>query len=143
MTEDILTFTRNGLLAELSPKHSDVAIRVGQEPSRVGNNFLWLHGAYQMDGDDARHLNVKPLLKALVITAVSEPLSMTKNLVGEVVLFEDDETVVNGVHTGYFNYDLADWLNPYEQRTYFVTVSLGRFISNTVCVEVQPIPFTE
>lgn len=137
MTEDVLTFTRNGLLAELSPKHSDVAISLGQERSRVGNNRLWLHGAYQIHGDDARLLSVRPLLKALVITAASEPLSMTKNVVGQVVVFEDDETVANGMHTGYFNYDLTDWLNMYERRTYSVTVSLGRFISNTVCVEVQ------
>ena len=140
MTEDVLTFTRNALRAELSPKQSDVAISVGQEPSRIGNNRLWLHGAYQIEGDDARHLNVQPLLKALVITAVSDHINVTKNLVEEVVLFEDDETVVNGVHIGYFNYDLTDWLNMYDRRTYLVTVSLGRCISNTVQVEVKPIP---
>lgn len=139
MTEDVLTFTRNSLLAELSPKQSDVAISVGSEPSRIGNNCLWLHGAYQIQGEDASYLNVQPLLKAMVITAVSDYINVTKNLVGEVVLFEDDETVANGVHTGYFNYDLTDWLNLYERRTYLVTVSLGRFISNTVQVEVNPI----
>lgn len=140
MTEDVLTFARNGLLAELSQKQSDVAISVGQEPSRIGNNRLWLHGACQIQGDDARRLNIQPLLRALVITAVSDYINVTKNLVGETVLFDDDETVVNGVHIGYFNYDLTDWLNMYERRTYLVTVSLGRFISNTVQVEVNPIP---
>jgi uncharacterized membrane protein len=99
-----------------------------------------MHGTYQIEGDDTRHLNVQPLLKALVITAVSDNINMTKNLVGDVVLFEDDETLVNGVHIGYFNYDLTDWLNMYERRTYLVTVSLGRFISNSVPVEVNPIP---
>ena len=143
MTEDVLTFTHNGMLADLTPSQSDVAISVGQEPSRIGNNRLWLHGAYQIEGDDARRFNVQPLLKALVITAVTDNTNVTKNLVGEVVLFEDDETVVNGVHTGYFNYDLTDWLNMYERRKYYITVSLGHFISNTLEVEVNPAPFSE
>lgn len=120
-----------------------VEIAVGKEPSAVGRNFLWLHGLYRIPKEEAARIATPPLQKALVITAVSGAINLTKNLVGQVIVFEDDETVVDGVHTGYFNYDLTDWLNMYQRRTYSVTVSLGRFISNTVCVEVQPIRFTE
>lgn len=137
--EDRLTFGRTPASPSLMDK-AGVEISVGKEPSAIGKNYLWLHGAYQIPRDEAARVVAPPLQKALIITAVSEYINVTKNLVGEVVLFKDDETIANGVHTGYFNYDLTDWLNLYERRTYLVTVSLGRFISNTVQGEVNPIP---
>jgi hypothetical protein len=143
MTEDVLTFTRNNVLADLKPQESDVAIALGQEPSLVGDNLLWLHGTYQIDEAYGRQLNVQPLQKVLVITWASDGTSATKNLVGDVVLFGDDEEMCNNMCVGHFNYDLADWLNMYERRKYFITVSLGRFISNTLEVEVNPVPISE
>ncbi len=139
MTKDTLTFTRNNILASLKPHESDVAIAVGPEPSLIGDNRLWLHGAYQIDEAYGRPLNVQPLLKALVITWVSDGITETKNLVGNTVLFSDDEEIRDTMRIGYFNYDLTDWLNMYERREYFVTVSLGHFISNTLHVGINPV----
>ena len=137
--DDRLTFARvpssPGLMAT-----QGVEIAAGNEPSAVGKNFLWLHGRYQISRQQAARIATSPLQKALVITAVSGGINLTKNLVRQAILFEDDETVVNGVATGYFNYDLTDWLNMYERRAYLVTVSLGHFISNTARVDVNPIP---
>lgn len=136
--EDRLTFVRTPASPSLMDK-TGVEISIGKEPSAIGKNHLWLHGVYQIPHEAVRVV-APPLQKALIITAVSGGVNVTKNLVGKKILFEDDETVTNGVHTGYFNYDLTDWLNLHEWRTYLVTVSLGRFISNTVQVEVNPIP---
>lgn len=137
--EDRLTFVRTPASPSLIDK-TGVEISIGKEPSAIGKNYLWLHGAYQIPRDEASRVIASLLQKTLIITAVSGGVNVTKNLVGEKILFEDDETVANGIHTGYFNYDLTDWLNLFERRTYLVTVSLGRFISNTVQVEVNPIP---
>lgn len=143
MNNDVLTFTRNTALAELPPTEPGVAIMIGSEPSLIGNNRLWLHGAYQIDTTYASKLNVRPLHKALVITQVSDRSNTTKNLVGDIVLFSDDEIDQEGMRAGYFNYDLTDWLYMYERRRYYITVSLGKFISNTLDIEVNPVPFKE
>lgn len=143
MTKDVLTFSKNSSLSELKPQVSGVGIALGQETSSIGNNRLWLHGSYQIDHSQAEQLNRQPLHQALIITWVSDGISVTKNLVGDVILFSDDEDIDNDMHIGYFNYDLTDWLHMYQRRRYFITVSLGRFISNTLQVEVNPIPFIE
>lgn len=143
MIEDVLTFTRNGLLADLKSQKSDVAIALGREPSSVGDNRLWLHGAYQIDEMYARKLNVQSLLRGLIITWASEGTSVTKNLVGDVILFNDDESIRDQMFVGCFNYDLTDWLYMYERREYYVTVSLGHLISNTLHIGVNPVPFAE
>lgn len=137
--EDRLTFAQTaGSPAAL--EKTCVEIVLGKELSAIGANYLWLHGQYRIPHEDAVQIAATPLQRALVITGVSGGINVTKNLVGDVVLFEDDETVTNNLHTGYFNYDLTDWLNMYDRRKYFITVSLGHFISNTLQVEVNPIP---
>ena len=143
MTEDVLTFSKNSALLELGPQESGVQIILGKESSSIGDNRLWLHGSYQIDSSQAKQLNRQPLHQALVITWVSDGVNDTKNLVGDVILFSDDEQMRNNLHIGYFNYDLTDWLNMYERRKYFITVSLGYFISNTLEVEVNPVPYSE
>jgi hypothetical protein len=136
--DDPLTFTRLPV-APMLIGETGVEIVLSKEPSVTGKNLPWLHGAYRIPQAEAARIATPPLQKALVITCVSGGHNDTRNLVGDAVLFEDDETVINGVHAGYFNYDLTDWLNMYERRKYLITVSLGHFISNTLEVEVNPV----
>lgn len=131
-----LTFSK----AASSPAlETGISIAIGPERSAVGNNCLWLHGAYQLTEDTATAIPATPLLGALVITWMSNGLSESKNLVGDVVLFQDDETLIDGKRIGYFNYDLTDWLNMYEASDYYITVSLGNYLSNTVSVRLNSI----
>ncbi|MDH5571726.1 MAG: hypothetical protein OEY89_08175 [Gammaproteobacteria bacterium] len=139
MIEQTLTFNKNNLLPELNLQESNIVIASGQESSLIGDNRLWLHGTYQILDDYAQQLAVVPLHKALVITWVSDGSSNTKNLVGDAVLFRDDEELTNARRIGFFNYDLTNWLNMYERRLYYITVSLGCCISNTIQVEVNPV----
>ena len=135
---DRLTFARTPATPALMGE-TGVEIVIDKELSAIGKNCLWLHGVYRIPHTEAMRIATPPLQRALVITCVSGGLNDTKNLVGSVVLFEDDETVANGVHIGYFNYDLTDWLRMHERRKYFVTVSLRHFISNSLQVEINPV----
>ncbi len=135
----MLTFARIPMLAELGFKTSGVDIFIGNESSSIGNNQIWLHGKFQIQSHEAIQINTKDLHKALVITWVSDGVNNTKNLVGDVMLFDDDVSIIGSIHTGYFSYDLTDWLFMHEKRSYYITVSLDKFISNIVEVEVNPI----
>lgn len=138
---DPLTFNRSSASPEPEPGFVGVELVIGNELSATGNNKLWLHGTYQIPHTEALRISSGPLHKALVITWMSDDTNDTKNLVGDVVVFEDDEIIENDNHKGYFNYDLTDWLNLYNPyHSYYITVSLGKFISNTLEVSVNPIP---
>ena len=136
---ETLTFTIAPASPPLAPTRSGIEIVMGHEASAVGNNKLWLHGTYQLQAQDTALIKARPLMRALVITWAADGITDTKNLVGDVVLFDDDEMVVNGVHRGYFNYDLTDWLFMYKKESYYITASLGKFISNSLKVVVNPI----
>lgn len=139
MTLELLTFTRNNTINELKPHESDIVISLMTELSNIGHNKLLLQGCYQIDEDYAKTLNVQSLHKALVITSVHNDVSQTKNLVGDVVLFSDDEELHNNMRVGYFNYELTDWLYIDNKNKQYITVSLGHYISNTIEVEINSI----
>lgn len=136
---DTLSFSKVTSFLTLESNNLCVFIYIGSDNSTIGDNKLWLHGRYQIKSSDADEISTKFLHKALVITSVCDGVSDTKNLVGDVMLFEDDESVIDDIHTGYFNYDLTDWLFMYEENSFYITVSLGKFISNTVIAKVNPV----
>ena len=133
-------FVKLSASPELNTQSLGVEIVIGNELSKVEPNKLWLHGVFQVSHQDAVHIDSLPLQKALVITATSGSLNMTRNLAGDAVLFKDDEIVSDNIHKGYFSYDLTDWLNVYEENDYYITISLGTYLSNTLCVGVIPVP---
>lgn len=136
MQEEILTFRKNHLFPVLKPGISDIVISSSKNDNSEHSAEFWLHGTYQIDEAYAKALNLKPLHKALVITWTSNGLHQTKNIVGNKVLFSDDEEIKQKKHIGYFNYYLNDWIDFGEvEKSIYFTVSLGKYISNTIQVE--------
>jgi hypothetical protein len=136
-TDEPLTFDRVAG-SPVVMGEAGVAIALSKVAAAGAPPGLWLHGAYRLPREDAERLGVRPLQKALIVTYVAGENNHSRNLVGETVLFDDDETVTRGVHTGYFNVDLRLWLPQYARRRYWITASLGRQISNTVLADVIP-----
>lgn len=133
-----LTFTKAFVSIEPRADEVGVWLGLGTKPPQPGDTEFWLHGAYQIPHDDAIQINTSPLQKALIITCIFDTRNLTRNLVGDVVLFKDDETLINQIHKGYFNYNLLDWVDVDQLRECFVTVSLGKYISNTLRIAVTP-----
>ena len=136
MQDNMLTFSSNGLLPELTGGESDIFISTSEKQAGTGKAEFWLHGAYQIDINYAAALKVRPLQKAIVVTCTSNDSHITKNMVGTHMLFNDDETARDDMHIGYFNYNLSEWLPDYFLSDFYVTVSLGKYLSNTVCNHV-------
>lgn len=129
-----LNSQKNSSFLNKALNESTVEVLIGNELSRISNKSTWLHGVFQIKDDDLNHL--EKLHKALVITWTSSGVSRTKNLIGNTILFSDDEKIYNNFRVGYFSYDLSDWLNFHDLQQYYITVSLHKYISNTIYLEV-------
>ncbi len=92
-------------------------------------------GAFQLEASQAESITATPLHRALVLVVASEYHSVAWNLAGDQALFEDDQTVHNGLYTGYFDFELASWIELEHQRVYHATASLGPFLSNTLTIK--------
>lgn len=138
---DDLTFTRALLSPEPKADYVGVGIAIGYVPSQGNVHNVWLHGTYQIPHNDAVLIKAQPLQKALIITVISGEQNFTQNLVGNTVLFDDDEIFINAMHKGYFNVNLTEWLKASEKREYFIMISLGSHVSNSLQVVMNPTPF--
>jgi len=95
-----------------------------------------IFGAFRLDAAQARAIAATPLQRALALVVASEYHSVACNLAGDQALFEDDQTLQNGVYAGFFDFELGSLVHFEPGRKYWVVVSLGPCLSNTLAVEV-------
>ncbi|MBI3560167.1 MAG: hypothetical protein HY080_00405 [Gammaproteobacteria bacterium] len=133
-TINSLTFSKMIAAPEPQADGCGVDIVIRKMRSQTGSPQRWLQGTYQIPHTDALLIDTRPLQKALIITAIAGEQHLTRNLVGDMVLFEDDEIRIDAMYKGYFSFDLADWPRMATKREYFITISLGRYVSNTLHV---------
>ncbi len=129
---DFLTFEKVIFPSNFNSTSSGVEIFLDNSPDVKSENQLWIRGKYQIPVESAKKIDASILLKALVITCVFEGMSKTKNLLGSAMVFADDETTENNFRVGYFNYNIVEWVNIETDNKYYITVSLDKYISNTV-----------
>lgn len=137
MHDEVLSFEKNNLLSELRTDESNIIIAIGQDPAKTGVNNKWLYGACQIEQEYANELKVQPIQRAIVITWTANGEHKTKNLVGTKFVFSDDEIVIDNMCVGYFNCLLNDWFPEYQPNEFFITASIGCYLSNTLRVKLR------
>jgi hypothetical protein len=96
----------------------------------------WIEGIVQLDVADVDAIGLRPIQRALVLTARSTAVDGSWSLVGDRVLFPDDEEAVGGAIRGRFGFDLSLFFDSDEVFSCHVLVSAGPFLSNVI--ELRP-----
>lgn len=138
MTDDTpsIDFQRDPASPTLDPSFRGIRLAVTGPTDTADASQLVIRGVFQIDSDEAEAIGARPLQRALALVLAQGLLAEAWNLVGEAALFEDDEEIVDGVHRGYFNANLARYWQGLRRGTLHITVSLGRHLSNTVAMSV-------
>jgi hypothetical protein len=131
------TFVRGPLTPMLAGEALGLLVAI-EERSAHGKLLAFrVHGAYRVSVDDARAVGVTPLQRALVAVVASGRVHAALRLIGDAVVFPDDEHVGGGVVSGCFSADLLGRvaLPPYARGN--VVVALGPLLSNVVSFSAQ------
>ncbi len=95
-----------------------------------------INGLFMISEEDVASVGGKPH-RVLVLAINKVGLYQTVSPFRDVLLFDDDDFSINGLRHGYFNFDLFS-TNAFETLgAYFITVSLGYHLSNTLEINVK------
>jgi hypothetical protein len=93
---------------------------------------LAIHGTFLVTDAEAEAIGVLPLHGAVVVTVTSGLVHNAFPMLGDTLAFDDDEQAERGLVQGHFNLDLLARLRTAPYQRFYVTASLGRFLSNTL-----------
>jgi hypothetical protein len=88
--------------------------------------------AYGLEDAIADTLGGKKPAEALVLSVVSGYNVVAANILGDTMLFEDDYRHKDGLWFGHVNLRLADHVKLHADSEYYLTVSMGTLLSNTL-----------
>jgi len=92
---------------------------------------LCLHGTFQIKEEDVPNIGLE-LHRALVLLITLDGYSYTGNICRNITVFAEDEESIDGFRRGYFTVDVLEYSGLQYAGTYFVSVSIGCFVSNIV-----------
>ncbi|MEO6094823.1 MAG: hypothetical protein ABIW76_03750 [Fibrobacteria bacterium] len=88
--------------------------------------------AYVLDEAGVETLGGKLPGEALILTVIGGKRIFSGNLLGDTVLFEDDYHRKDGLCYGHVNFRPADHFRFVSGYDYYITLSLGTWLSNTL-----------
>jgi hypothetical protein len=127
-------------VAPFSPplKREFRGIRIASQPDPTfpsAPDSLRIAVSYLLDEGEVLALQGKIPAEALVLIVVSGYSTFAANITGDLPIFEDDYKRIDDLWLGYVNFRLAEFLKLESGREYYVTVSLGTWLSNTLHIK--------
>ena len=110
-------------------------VRIAAAPASAAKGPLRLSGSFQLPASAARAIDANPH-RALVVVVWSLPFHDVQRPFHEQALFPDDAELRDGLCRGFFNLGLYEDQQSLPRGDYYVSVSLGDFLSNTVHIAV-------
>jgi hypothetical protein len=121
--------------AQQPPAADFRGIEIAAPGSAPGDGPVVVSGTFVIPEQEALRIDER-LHRALVLVKVSMTLYHVTNPFRDVILFEDDEERVAGTRRGFFSFNAFDGFARAPGGDYYITVSLGDRLSNTVRVFV-------
>ena len=116
----------------LDRKFRGLAIALSSPPAPSALPTLCVGIAYGLEDAFAETLGGKKPAEALVLTLISGYDVFALNILGDTVVFEDDYRHKDGLWFGHVNLRLADYAKLRPESEFYLTVSLGTLLSNTL-----------
>jgi hypothetical protein len=95
----------------------------------------WIDGVVQMGRAEADALELRPIQRNLVITAITGYLFASWNPSAGRVLFADDEEDLGGVVRGRFGFKLSAFFDDGDSSPCSVIASAGPFLSEVLALQ--------
>lgn len=111
-------------------------VEIRSRQTALAGEPLVVSGVFHIPEADACEI-VGQLHRALVVVVTREPLFHVSTPLSNIVLFADDEECTTTGRRGWFNFDVFSECGFHTPGHYYITVSLGVNLSNTLHVTVS------
>lgn len=88
--------------------------------------------SYAVNDAFVESLGWKKPAEALILTVISGYTTFSANILGDALLFEDDYRRYDDIWSGHLNLRLVEFIGSHSDLEYYVTISMGNLLSNTL-----------
>ena len=95
-----------------------------------------LHGSCRFTSKEAEEIGPR-VLASLVLCVLRDPLYAVRNPFEGYAFFVGDEQSKGDIRSAWFNLDIRQYVGTIYPGNYYITTSMGPWISDTIKVEVK------